>query len=53
VLDGAAWVLEGVKQGRYHIVERTSPETGDPIHKLGIMMLIDLAHFRLLYQDVY
>jgi hypothetical protein len=26
--DGAEWILEGVKNGRYHIVERWSPESG-------------------------
>lgn len=27
-LDGADWVLEGVKGRRYHIVDRKSPESG-------------------------
>jgi len=27
--DGAQWVLEGVKGGRYHIVDRWSPRSGD------------------------
>jgi hypothetical protein len=27
-LDGAQWVLEGVKSNRYHIVDRWSPENG-------------------------
>jgi hypothetical protein len=26
--DGAEWILEGVKYGRYHVVERWSPESG-------------------------
>ena len=28
-LDGAGWLLEGVKSGRYHVVDRQSPEQGD------------------------
>lgn len=27
-LDGAGWLLEGVKSGRYHVVDRQSPERG-------------------------
>lgn len=26
--DGAQWIMEGVKNGRYHLVDRWSPETG-------------------------
>jgi hypothetical protein len=53
VLDGAEWVIEGVKQGRYHVVDRSSPDRNDPAHVLGIALLINLARFRLLYQEVY
>ncbi len=53
VLDGAEWIIEGVKQGRYHIVDRSSPDSKDPAHVLGIALLINLARFRLLYQEVY
>jgi hypothetical protein len=28
-LDGAGWLLEGVKSGQYHVVDRQSPEQGD------------------------
>ena len=51
-LDGAAWVLEGVKAGQYHVVNRTSPKDG-PLRWLGEMMLFDLAKLKLLYQEVY
>ncbi|MBZ0167516.1 MAG: hypothetical protein K8I00_11975, partial [Candidatus Omnitrophica bacterium] len=27
-LDGARWILEGLKEGRYHIVDRWSPDGG-------------------------
>jgi hypothetical protein len=51
-LDGSHWILEGIKDKKYHVVDRWSPENG-PVHTLGIVMLIDLANLRLLYQDVY
>jgi hypothetical protein len=28
-IDGAKWILEGVKNGRYHAVDRFSPEKGE------------------------
>ncbi len=52
-LDGARWIMEATKAGRYHIVDRWSPPARDPVHTLGITLMIDLAHFKLLYQDVY
>jgi hypothetical protein len=52
--DGAQWILEGVKQGRYHLVDRLSPDrTNDPIRIIGTRLMIDRAHFRLLYLNVY
>ncbi|GMT49089.1 MAG: hypothetical protein IEMM0008_0628 [bacterium] len=27
-LDGAQWIMEGVKKGKYHVVDRWSPEKG-------------------------
>jgi hypothetical protein len=51
-LDGAQWILEGVKDGKYQVTDRWSPENG-PIHTLGLMMLIELAQLKLLYQEVY
>ena len=51
-LDGAQWILEGVKDGKYQVTDRWSPKSG-PVRVLGIMMLIDLAKLRLLYDEVY
>ena len=42
----------GVKDGTYHVVDRWSPDKCE-VHSLGIMMLIDLAKLKLLYQEVY
>jgi hypothetical protein len=27
--DGAQWILEGVRDGRYHVVDRWTPQSGD------------------------
>jgi hypothetical protein len=52
-LDGAQWILEGVKQGRYHIVDRWSPgRMNDPVKIIGTK-LIDLAHFKYSDRDGY
>jgi hypothetical protein len=52
-LDGAQWIAEASKAGRYHIVDRWSPLPGDPIHAFGTILMIDFAHLKLLHQDVY
>lgn len=52
VLDGAQWIVEAVKDKKYKVVDRASPEKR-PIRALGLAMLIDLAKLKLLYQDVY
>jgi hypothetical protein len=41
------------QSGRYHIIDRWSPRPDDPVYELGITMLINLAHFKLLNEDVY
>jgi hypothetical protein len=51
-VDGAQWIFEGVKDGTYHMVDRWSPDKGE-VHSLGIMMLLDLANLKLLYQEIY
>jgi hypothetical protein len=52
-VDGARWIVEAAKDGRYHIVDRWSPERGDPILVIGRMLMIDLAGFKLRRRDVY
>ena len=27
-VDGAQWIVEGVRNGKYHLVDRWSPDTG-------------------------
>jgi hypothetical protein len=51
-LDGAQWILEAVRDGQYKIVDRWSPDK-DPIRTLGLIMLLELAKLKLLFQEVY
>lgn len=41
--DGSEWVIEGVKDGKYHIVDRWSPDKG-AVFELGSALAFDLAH---------
>ncbi len=43
--DGARWILEGVKGGRYHIVDRWTPDDG-PYRKL-LLELVALAGIKV------
>jgi hypothetical protein len=51
-LDGAQWILEGVRGGKYHIVDRWSPEAGDPVRAVGVLAL-KLARFRIRAAEIY
>jgi hypothetical protein len=44
--DGAEWVIEGVRDGSYHLVTRWSPENG-PIHDLGLELALNLAGMKI------
>ena len=44
--DGAAWVVEGVKDGSYHIVDRWSPGNG-PVRVIGLLMLHKLQKLKI------
>lgn len=48
-LDGAQWILEGVLNGQYHIVDRWSPEKGS--YREAALFLVDLA--RLKIKNIY
>jgi hypothetical protein len=45
-LDGGQWIIEGVKDGNYHIVDRWSPE-GGPVRTIGLLMLHKLAKVKI------
>lgn len=50
--DGAQWIIEGVKNGEYHVVDRWSPSKGT-VHDLGLMFVFGLAQMRLPKDEVY
>ena len=50
--DGAQWVLEAMKGGRYKVVDRWSPKKG-AIRVLGLLMLTDLADLKFSRREVY
>lgn len=50
--DGARWIIEGVKDGHYHLVDRWSPQ-GGPVRAIGIFMLMDLAKLEIPFNEMY
>ena len=53
IADGALWVLEGFRNGHYHKVRRQSPTCDDEIRKFGLALMINVAHLKLLYDEIY
>jgi len=51
-LDGAQWIFEAVKNGQYHVVDRWSPDPGDPVRDLGLSGL-RLTRLRLRPREIY
>jgi hypothetical protein len=49
--DGAQWVLEAAKDGRYHVVDRWSPK-GGPIKELALHIL-ELSEYKVSDDKVY
>jgi hypothetical protein len=50
--DGSQWIIEGVKGGHYHVVDRWSPTSG-VARELGLVMAFDLAKISVPTNDVY
>ncbi len=50
--DGAEWIIEGVKDGKYHVVNRWSPRNG-PVRDLGMRLAFDLAHLKIPKDELY
>jgi len=51
-LDGAHWVIEGVKNGTYRVVARWSPRDGS-VRAIGLFMLNDLAELNPPSKETY
>jgi hypothetical protein len=50
--DGAEWIIEGLKAGKYHVIDRWSPGKG-PAHDLGIFLAFDLAKMDIPTNEIY
>jgi hypothetical protein len=50
--DGSQWIIEGVKGGHYHVVDRWSPTIG-VARQLGLLLAFDLAKIAMPKNDIY
>jgi hypothetical protein len=50
--DGAQWIIEGAKDGKYHVVDRWTPSTG-PVHSLGIGLALTVAQLKIPNDELY
>jgi len=46
------WILEGIKNGQYHVVDRCSPDQTDPVRVIG-MRVMKLGNLRVHGRNVY
>lgn len=50
--DGSQWIIEGVKGGQYHVVDRWTPGEG-VVRELGLMLVFDLAKMDIPKNEIY
>jgi hypothetical protein len=50
-LDGAEWIMEGVQNGAYHVVDRWSPEKSDYANMC--LYLVNLSKIQLKANEIY
>lgn len=50
--DGSQWIIEGVKDGKYHVVDRWTPNEG-PVRELGLALALGLAELKIPKNEVY
>jgi len=50
--DGSQWIIEGVKDGKYHLATQWTPSQG-PIHDLGIALAFGLAGLTIPKTEMY
>jgi hypothetical protein len=50
--DGSQWVIEGVKKGQYHVVDRWMPKSGIT-RELGLFLMIHLAKLDVPKNEIY
>ena len=50
--DGARWILEGAKGGKYHVVHRWAPKDG-AVRTLGLYFAVDVGKMKLGDNEIY
>jgi hypothetical protein len=48
----AHWIVEGIRNGQYHVVDRCSPDQADPVRTVGVLAM-KLGNLRVRKSDVY
>jgi hypothetical protein len=51
-VDGSQWIIEGVKDGKYHVVDRWTPAKG-PVRDLGAALAFTLAELKIPKDELY
>jgi hypothetical protein len=51
-MDGAQWIIEGVKGGKYHVVDRWMPKSG-VTYNLGMLLAFGLSKLTVPRKEVY
>jgi hypothetical protein len=46
------WVIEGIRHGQYHVIDRCSPDLSDPVREIGVRA-ISYGHLRNQRRSVY
>jgi hypothetical protein len=46
------WVIEGIRHGQYHVIDRCSPDLNDPVREIGVRA-IAFGHLRNQRRSVY
>jgi hypothetical protein len=50
--DGSQWIIEGTKNGSYHLVDRWTPRNGE-VHAIGLAMMKELAKLKVPAKELY
>jgi hypothetical protein len=50
--DGSQWIIEGVKEGKYHVVDRWLPDKG-AVRELGLYLAVGLAQMNVPKDEIY
>jgi hypothetical protein len=50
--DGSQWIVEGIKDGKYHVVDRWTPAKG-AVHDLGLAFVFGLAQMKIPKEQLY